>query len=85
MEIVQYYLLLSPDMEIVTGTAGTPAEPYDSLWGTQKVTAQRSMAEYRELALFKRPLDVRLPPNMKLPQGTSFEHEVASDFYNSHQ
>ena len=43
------------------------------------------MAEYREVALFKLPLDVRLPLNMRLPHEAASEHEVAFDLYNSHQ
>ena len=67
------------DMEIVAGTAGMPAEPYDRMWGTQKVTAQRSMTEYFEVALFELPLDVRLPLNVRLP------HETAFNLYTSYQ
>ena len=47
------------------------------------------MAEYREVALFKLPLDgrlplnVRLPLNMRLPHVTASEHEVVLDLYTS--
>ena len=54
------------DMKIVAGTIGTPAEPLDSILGTQKLTGENSEAENREVALFKLPLNARLPRNMKL-------------------
>ena len=50
---------LGPDMDIVAGTAGTPAEPYDSMWGTKKLTAECSDSKIV-------PLNVRLPLNKTL-------------------